>query len=508
MNIRKAFTNRFRQLRWKLTLNYTIVTVTALVIVEIILLLASGTYLVNLLDSSYMPILVVQAVKTEFVPVLRVYLEVSPLDQEATTLWLERFSTSSVLLQSEGTTPIVLDPGELKMVIVKPDGSVPGSSSPGLTPMDLIGTPVAQEDEPVLLALIGSALAGEEDPAELFKYINAGEKLAFAIPILDSAEEELLGVLVMSTDVPTLQSVLGNQLPLIGVSLLVFTLFSAIIGTLVGSIAARGLVRRLDKIADASLSWRHGDFNTLVDDHENDELGQLSGRLNGMAQQLDALLDTRRELAIVEERNRLARELHDSTKQQAFAAAAQLDAARTLIKKDPAAADTRIAEAERLVFNLRQELTNLIQELRPVGLEDKGLAGAVREYAEDWSRQTGIAFGIRIRAEHRLSLKSERSIFRILQEALANVARHSQASRVEIELLTSKNEVICSISDNGTGFEPSEVPSGVGLNSMQERANLLNASLKIDSSPGQGTKISIIVSSGEVSENGKDFDYE
>ena len=109
-----------------------------------------------------------------------------------------------------------------------------------------------------------------------------------------------------------------------------------------------------------------------------------------MAVQLQQLMVTRRELVVVDERNRLARELHDSVKQQAFAAAAQISAARKLLTHDPEKAATRIEEAERLTFDLRRELTHLIQELRPAALEGKGLAVAVRTHTENWSRQNGI----------------------------------------------------------------------------------------------------------------------
>ena len=150
----------------------------------------------------------------------------------------------------------------------------------------------------------------------------------------------------------------------------------------------------------------------------------------------------------------MARDLHDSAKQQAFAAAAQISAARKLMTHDPEAALTRIDEAERLIDDLRKELTILIEELRPAALEDKGLASAVREYAEDWSRQNGIKLHVNIQHERPLPLDAEQMIFRIIQEALANVARHSQASSVEIGLVYNKHNITCTINDDGIGFDP------------------------------------------------------
>ena len=108
-------------------------------------------------------------------------------------------------------------------------------------------------------------------------------------------------------------------------------------------------------------------------------------------------------------------------------------------------------------------MTNLIEELRPPALEDKGLASAVREYAEDWSRQKGIKLKLNARRERPLSLDVEQIIYRIIQEALANVARHSEASRVEIGLIYDKLGIRCTITDDGLGFDPEQKHAGFGI---------------------------------------------
>jgi NarL family two-component system sensor histidine kinase LiaS len=210
-----------------------------------------------------------------------------------------------------------------------------------------------------------------------------------------------------------------------------------------------------------------------------------------MSQQVQGLLETRRELAVVEERNRLARDLHDSAKQQAFAAAAQISAARKLLKDNPEAADTHIKEAERLTLALRQELTSLIQQLRPAALEGKGLAAALSEYTQEWSRQNGIAAEVRVQRQQALPLEIEQTVFRIVQEALANIARHSKANQVEIELFYTRDIVSCSIHDNGVGFDPDTSRKGFGLRSMSERAAGLRGTLVIESNQGEGTLISV-----------------
>jgi NarL family two-component system sensor histidine kinase LiaS len=205
---------------------------------------------------------------------------------------------------------------------------------------------------------------------------------------------------------------------------------------------------------------------------------------------------------VVEERNRLARDLHDSAKQQAFAAAAQISAARKLIKSDPDEAASHIEEAERLSKDLRTELANLIQQLRPAELESKGLVDAVREQAEDWSRQNGIEAEVHVQHQRSLPLEIEQAVFRIVQEALANAARHSQASHVEIGLIYSKEAITSTISDDGRGFNLDETRTGFGLRSMGERSEALGGSLSIESSPGEGTSVSSSIPITEPALNG------
>jgi signal transduction histidine kinase len=195
------------------------------------------------------------------------------------------------------------------------------------------------------------------------------------------------------------------------------------------------------------------------------------------------------ELAVAEERNRLARELHDSVKQQVFATIMQLGAARVLLDRDADAARTHLLEAEQLAQQSGAELSLLIHELRPVALGDKGLAAAIQAYAADWSRQSNIAADVRARGVGALAPEVEHVLLRVTQEALANVARHSQASAVSVELDVAANGVTLTIGDNGRGFDLSTTRRGVGLESMRERLEALGGRLRVESSPGVGTTI-------------------
>jgi NarL family two-component system sensor histidine kinase LiaS len=379
------------------------------------------------------------------------------------------------------------------MLVVEPGGTLLAVKPPDLLGDDLIGEPFDGKAIPGLEKPLQAALAGREDPESLYSIDNNGRKVILALPIRDEGHREVLGVLVAIGELPTVWSQMRELPPIIGGSLLFFTIVAGLAGTVYGFLAARGPVQRLDRLAEASLAWSNGDFTVRVEDPSGDELGQLARRLNEMSLQLDGMMETRRELAVVEERNRLARDLHDSAKQQAFAAAAQISAARKLMNTDLLAAETHIQEAERLTLALRQELTNLIQQLRPAALEGKGLAAALNEYTQEWSRQSGIAVEVRVQRQRALDLDIEQTVFRIVQEALSNIARHSKATQVDIELIYSNDIVACSIHDDGSGFDPDSVRKGFGMQSMGERAERLGGTLLIESKLGAGTTISIYI---------------
>jgi NarL family two-component system sensor histidine kinase LiaS len=379
------------------------------------------------------------------------------------------------------------------MLVVGADGRLLGARPPDLMGSGIVGEVLDAQVVPGLIDPLRAALAGEEDVDRLYTVGRPGDKIVMTIPIWDAEHEQVLGVLVGMALAPTIGSLLTDVLPILGVSLFIFVFIAALVGALFGFLAARQPVHRLNQLSEATLAWRQGDFTVLVDDPSGDELGQLSRRLNEMALQLEQLLETRRELAVVEERNRLARELHDSAKQQAFAAAAQVSGVRSLLKRDPESADAHLAEAERLIYEMRQELTSLILQLRPAALEDKGLAAAAHDYVADWSRQNEIVPKVRVRGERPLPLEIEQPLFRIIQEALANVARHSKANSVDIALIYAKDDISLTVSDDGCGFDVDSSHNGYGLSSMQERVDTLGGNLTIESFPGKRTTVSCTV---------------
>lgn len=488
MDTPSSLTKRFQRLRWKLTLSYTGVTVGALLTVELILLAGTAIFVAMLLNSGVLQTELINAVSAAYTPPLRFLLSQNPPDQAEITDLLDQIGTTA----GNTTIPLTFNASD-QLFIVGRDGVLLGSKPQDLFGSGAIGRPVNLQALPGLAAPLQAALEGDEDVNNLYTLPGPDENVIIALPIWDEAHERILGVLVGVGEYPTVRSALGSIIPIMGGSFLIFALIAGIAGTIYGSISARGLSARLDRLSEGTLAWSQGDFTQLVEDEAGDEIGQLAARLNNMAQKLQTSMDTQLELAVVNERNRLARDLHDSVKQQSFAAAAQAGAARKLLKKNPEAAQTHIEEAERLILGLRQELTSLIQELRPVALGGEGLVPALKQYAEDWSRQNLTEMDIHVQGEQALPLNLEQTVFRIVQEALSNIARHSKASYVDIKLVYDPQYIACTLTDNGIGFDQNEKHTGFGLRSIKERTLSMGGKLTIKSAPGEGTIIDLVI---------------
>jgi ligand-binding sensor domain-containing protein/signal transduction histidine kinase len=205
------------------------------------------------------------------------------------------------------------------------------------------------------------------------------------------------------------------------------------------------------------------------------------------------LFEQTKDLAVMEERNRLARDLHDSAKQKAFAALAQLGTARGILNGHANGAGMHLSEAENLVSDVIQELTFLVQEIYPIALQEKGLITTLREYIFEWENRNDVSVQFTSRYERRLPLDVEQALYRISQETLANIARHSHASRVDMSLVYNGDSVQLSVSDNGCGFDTNPKSHGMGLRSIRERVGSIHGTVQIQSAPGHGTRVLVQV---------------
>ena len=216
------------------------------------------------------------------------------------------------------------------------------------------------------------------------------------------------------------------------------------------------------------------------------------------------LFEQTKDLAVMEERNRLARDLHDSAKQKAFAALAQLGTARGILNGHGNSVNIHLNEAENLVTDVIQELTFLVQEIYPFALQEKGLVTTLREHIFEWENRNDMTVHLVTRGERRLHLEVEQALYRVTQEALANVARHSRARRVDISLVYNEDSVQLAVSDDGCGFDASQ-SRGMGLRSIHERVSSIRGTVQVQSAPGHGTRILVQapIKSREGGNNGK-----
>ncbi len=224
------------------------------------------------------------------------------------------------------------------------------------------------------------------------------------------------------------------------------------------------------------------------------ELAAAIGRSAALAVENARLHEQSKHLAVSEERNRLARELHDSVTQSLFSMTLITQALPRILESDYAHARERVERLNELARGALAEMRALIFQLRPAAMEDEPLADALRKYAEAFRGRERVDVEVVIDPTLRLPSPVEEGIFRIAQEALNNVAKHAKATSVSLALEVGGEVVALEVVDDGVGFaaEASERGrSGLGITSMRERAELLGGSLSIETASGTGSRVRV-----------------
>ncbi len=248
------------------------------------------------------------------------------------------------------------------------------------------------------------------------------------------------------------------------------------------------VLRALDQI-------QQGHFTARLKAYSVPEANRLASHFNRMAEALEQeQADNRRltrELMVLQEKERsyLARELHDDLGQYLTGIRAQA----YLISQVAHDAD-KVSKCAPLIVRdceaMQQGFRRLIRSLHPVILEPLGLEESLRSLAEQWQRSSGVDCLLGINGMPLLSDETSTHLYRLLQEALNNVARHAKATQVAIGMKVSGNTLSVSVEDNGQGLA-SDVRPGVGLRSMHERARYMNADLHLSSAAGGGLRIEL-----------------
>ena len=201
-------------------------------------------------------------------------------------------------------------------------------------------------------------------------------------------------------------------------------------------------------------------------------------------------------IAVLQERNRMAQEIHDTLAQGFTGITMQLEAARGLVKSDAEKAEYHLSRAAASARESLAEARRSVQDLRPLLLQDEALTEALTRLIAQVTTGTPVTGEFAIQGDARLLLPSvEDNLLRIAQEALTNALRHGNATRLRIVLTFTANNVQLRVEDNGQGFDAlAPIQSGhYGLVGIRERAERLGGTLTIHSLPGQGTEIQVVV---------------
>lgn len=264
-------------------------------------------------------------------------------------------------------------------------------------------------------------------------------------------------------------------------------------GIAFGLLSTRRLTRRLKRLGALTLEVADGGFERRVPVSGYDEVSQLEENFNRMAGQLQASLDARRQLAEAnarhQERTRIARELHDSISQELFSLSVLAGGLRRSLPQGSAVL-TEVETMERTAGNTMREMQSLLLALRPVALDEVGLASAIEGICHAYAERLGV----QVLAELEpvvLAPELEHAVLRVTQEAIANAVRHAEADYITVTLRTDPGEVVLEITDNGLGFDVAAQTgaAGLGLVAMRERVAEHGGQLSIDSAPRTGTRV-------------------
>ncbi|MEM9541844.1 MAG: sensor histidine kinase [Cyanobacteria bacterium P01_E01_bin.42] len=220
------------------------------------------------------------------------------------------------------------------------------------------------------------------------------------------------------------------------------------------------------------------------------ESRQALSKANDRLRQYALLIENQ---ATLQERTRIAREMHDSVGHSLTAQSIQLENAAVYFARDPDKSRHHLQEAQRLGKEALKDVRQSVASLRNSPLQGRSLESALKKLLQEFQQTTQIKIASRIRLQDSLNSEVQTVLYRIVQEALTNIAKHSQADRVELAIGSSLKGIDLEIKDNGKGFEPRENTTGFGLQGMRERVKALGGKFSLHSHPGSGCQVRITI---------------
>ncbi|MBB6669669.1 HAMP domain-containing sensor histidine kinase [Cohnella nanjingensis] len=264
--------------------------------------------------------------------------------------------------------------------------------------------------------------------------------------------------------------------------------------------------RRIDQLQLAMKQAAAGNWSSRLPDLKGDAFGQAYSDFNSMLNGLEGRLKLLQQLgerdineeapsheaAVLEERRRLARDLHDTVSQQLFAIHMSASALPMLVQRNAAEADKVMRQLIDMSSSAQRQMRGLIAQLRPMELQGRTLTEALDRWFPDYCRQNGLQGTLDLQVSGRLAEAMEHQLFLIIQEAMANVVKHAEAKEVRLILGETDRQVTMALDDDGTGFSADRTKAGTyGLSTMRERAQKLGGEAEILTKPGSGTRVRV-----------------
>jgi two-component system, NarL family, sensor histidine kinase LiaS len=293
---------------------------------------------------------------------------------------------------------------------------------------------------------------------------------------------------------------------IVSIPLVLFVLgVSVLFGICIGYAGSYFIKKRLQQLDTSLLQMARGQFQ-LAETTVSDDFTTIETRFHTLASKLEEqalsfqkitnerAYETEKKLenAVSKERNRLARELHDSVSQQLFAISMMISAINEMPNTNTQPFERQLRLIEEMAINAQSEMRALLLHLRPVQLEGRKLKDAIHDLLTELSAKQSISITWHIDDTIHLEKGVEDHLFRIVQEALSNTLRHAKARNIELRLRTIDKVILLKIIDDGIGFDLDKPKAGsYGLQSMQERANEIGGTFKIVSFPNKGTQLEV-----------------
>lgn len=288
----------------------------------------------------------------------------------------------------------------------------------------------------------------------------------------------------------------------------IYIIIGIIISVYVGFKSSGDIKERLDYLSVLITQFANGNYQSRVPFNEKDEIARIGNEMNELGRKLQIQVKSLRQMAdektayaqsahkaaIIEERQRLARDLHDAVSQQLFALTMMSEAAVKQLGTNPEIAKTHIEEVATAALKAQTEMRALLLHLRPVDLSGDPLPIGIHKLIKELKEKSPIQFDVAINDSLELSSSTEDHVFRIVQESLSNILRHANATKVKLKFTQTAHELFIHIADDGDGFDvetDSKKKTSYGLKTMQERSEEIGGTFSLKSIQNEGTYIDI-----------------